>query len=416
MWTFAWRNLLTRPLRTALALVGLSIPILGVLGLLSLSTGLRGLVGDTLGRIQGLVVLKENAFSPVLSDLNVGLGDTIRKLPGVTAVAEELWRIPPAIEDRTMVGTVAKAGLGSMLGGGSREAQRQQMQNILDQPVICGQKIATHQGLKSAIFPRALKEGRFLRPGDEGTNRIVISKKTARDFPDPKTDAPRKLGDTIEIGKEPCEILGLYETGTIILDTVIVMDIETARRINNIPPDLVSTFYVESDDPANIDALSALIEQTIPGVDARSPNEIMTEFGSLMNQLDLFLLATVMLALVVGVVGIVNTMLMSTTERFAEFGVLRTNGWSRGNVLSLVSIESAYLGLLAGAIGFTLALLFTTVANTFLARSGLSLSLTPADALKGLALSVVMGLLGGLYPAWKASRLVPMAAIRLGAH
>jgi putative ABC transport system permease protein len=416
MWKFAWRNLLTRPLRTALALVGLSIPILGVLGLLSLSTGLRSLVGDTLGRIQGLVVLKENAFSPVLSDLNVGLGDTLRELPGVTAVAEELWRIPPAIEDRTMVGSVAKAGIGSMLGGGSRESQRQQMQNILDQPVICGQKIATHQGLKSAVFPRAMKEGRFLRPGDEDTNRIVISTKTARDFPDPETGRPRKLGDSLQIGKEPFEIIGLYETGTIILDTVIVMDIGTARRINNIPEDLVSTFYVESSDPAHIDDLSALIERTIPGVDARSPNEIMSEFGSLMNQLDMFLLATVMLALVVGVVGIVNTMLMSTTERFAEFGVLRTNGWSRGNVLALVSIESAYLGLLAGAIGFALALLFTAVANTFLARSGLSLALTPADALKGLALSVVMGLLGGLYPAWKASRLVPMAAIRMGAH
>ena len=59
----------------------------------------------------------------------------------------------------------------------------------------------------------------------------------------------------------------------------------------------------------------------------------------------------VSLALVVGVVGIVNTMLMSTTERFAEFGVLRTNGWSRGDVLLLVTAESAYLGLWAGLVG-----------------------------------------------------------------
>src|SRR4051812_33264033 len=63
MWTFAWRNLLTRPLRTALALVGLSIPILGVLGLYSVSGGLRNLVGDTLSKIQGVVVLREDALS-----------------------------------------------------------------------------------------------------------------------------------------------------------------------------------------------------------------------------------------------------------------------------------------------------------------------------------------------------------------
>ena len=65
---------LTRPLRTILALVGLSIPILGVLGLFSLSNGLRDLVGDTLSRIEGLIVLRENAPSPVFSHIPVTLG------------------------------------------------------------------------------------------------------------------------------------------------------------------------------------------------------------------------------------------------------------------------------------------------------------------------------------------------------
>ena len=58
--------------------------------------------------------------------------------------------------------------------------------------------------------------------------------------------------------------------------------------------------------------------------------EFAANFGTVMGQLDTFLLMTVSLALIVGVVGIINTMLMSTTERFVEFGVLRTNGWSRG--------------------------------------------------------------------------------------
>ena len=68
----------------------------------------------------------------------------------------------------------------------------------------------------------------------------------------------------------------------------------------------------------------------IPGVDARSMNEVQANFGALMGQVDKFLMMTVSLALLVGIVGIINTMLMSTTERFVEFGVLRTNGWSRG--------------------------------------------------------------------------------------
>ena len=143
--------------------------------------------------------------------------------------------------------------------------------------------------------------------------------------------------------------------------------------------------------------------------------EFAANFGMLMGQLNTFLLMTVSLALLVGVVGIINTMLMSTTERFSEFGVLRTNGWSRGNVLALVTIESAYLGLLAGVIGCVVAFVGTQVVNQFIG-GGLQLAFHPSLVLLGLGLSVVMGTLGGLYPAWKASRLVPMDAIRLGSH
>lgn len=413
MWKFAWRNLLTRPLRTVLALVGLSIPILGVLGLLSLSTGLRSLVGETLSKIQGVIVLRENAYSPVLSDLPADLGPRIAALPGVSAVAPEVWRVAPAVEGRTAVGSVVRGTVGSLLDQ-SREAQNRRIQSMLDQPVLLGQDIIAHENLKSAIFPRAMVEGRFLERGDEGTNRIVVSRKIAKDFGDPRTGAPRGLGDRLDIGGEPFEIIGLYETGSILLDVVIIMDIDSARRMTNVPGDVVSSYYVEGVDPAANEELTAQIETRFAGVDGRSPNEIMANFGSLMNQLDLFLLATVLLALIVGVVGIVNTMLMSTTERFAEFGVLRTNGWSRSNVLTLVSAESAYLGLLAGLLGFTLAVVFTTIANQFIASSGLRLTMTGWDALRGLGLAVATGMLGGLYPAWRASRLVPMAAIRLG--
>ena len=78
MGVFAWRNLLTRPLRTFLALIGLSVPILGVMGLFSVSNGLRDLVGDTLSRIEGVMVIQENVPSPVLSTLPMSLADKLR--------------------------------------------------------------------------------------------------------------------------------------------------------------------------------------------------------------------------------------------------------------------------------------------------------------------------------------------------
>ncbi len=407
MGQFAWLNLLTRPLRTFLALVGLSVPILGVLGLFSVSDGLRNLVGNTLDKITGLVVVSENVPTPVFSHLPASLADRLRAIPGVRAVAPEVWGLPP---------TIGKVSLIAKTRDFLVKNPEQRMQSIFDATVVQGQDIASHKGLKSAVYPSALKEGRFLRVEDENSRNIVISRKIAKEQKD-ASGRPKQVGDLLKIGSNDFTIIGIYETGSFLLDPVIVMDINTARKILNESPERVSSFYVEADNPDDIDKTAKRIEDTItdPRVDARSMDEFAANFGNVMGQLDLFLLMTVSLALVVGVVGIINTMLMSTTERFVEFGVLRTNGWSRSNVLSLVTIESAYLGLLSGVVGCLMAFALTQIANQFIG-GGLSLQFSPKHVGLGLTLSVLMGTLGGLYPAWKASRLVPMDAIRLGSH
>ncbi|WP_435017657.1 ABC transporter permease [Tundrisphaera sp. TA3] len=408
MGKFAWSNLLTRPLRTILALIGLSVPILGVLGLFSVSAGLRSLVGDTLEKIKGVMVLRENVPTPVFSSLPVAVGETIRSMPGVRAVAPEVWGLPPTIEDVSLIPRNPLEFL--------NRTREQKIQSFLDATIIQGQDIVAHQGLKSAVYPNALKEGRFLLPEDAGSRNIVISRKIAAEHKNPDGTA-KQVGQQLKIGSEPYTIIGLYETGSMLLDPVIVMDIGTARKLLGKGDGEVSSFYVEGDDPGRIDELALKIEEALPEprVDARSMSEFAANFGTIMGQIDTFLMMTVSLALLVGVVGIINTMLMSTTERFVEFGVLRTNGWSRSNVLGLVTLESAYLGLLAGALGCLMALAMTQVANQFLS-GGLQLQFTPGLVATGLLLSVVMGTLGGLYPAWKASRLVPMDAIRLGSR
>jgi putative ABC transport system permease protein len=401
---FAWRNLLTRPLRTALALIGLSIPILGVLGLFSLSRGMRNLVGDTLSRVEGVMVLRKNTPSPVFSDLQANLGEALRRVPGVRAVAPELWKIAPPIEGVGMF-TLAVGGLTRGVAG------------LLDTPVIQGQDIAAHQHLKSAVYPRALREkgeGRFLDLSDRDQPHIVISRKIARNYPD-RRGRPRQVGDTLHIGGKPFQIIGIYETGSMFLDVVVVMDIETARRLLKVSDEMLSSYYVETVDPTRNDEIAQAIERALPDIEARSMSEFALSFGAMMGQVDTFLMMTVSLALVVGIVGIINTMLMSTTERFVEFGVLRTNGWSQGNILSLVTLESAYLGLLAGLLGCILALIGTAVANQFI-TGGLRLTVPPSLFALGVGLSVVMGTIGGLYPAWRAARLVPMDAIRFGSH
>ena len=407
---FAWQNLLTRPLRTFLALVGLSVPILGVLGLFSVSDGLRNMVGNTLDKIKGVMVLRENVPTPVFSHLPASVGQRLWAIPGVKAVAPEVWGLPPTIENVSLIPKNPPGVLDEDQGEDDPELPGR------DRDPGAGHRraqAAQERGVPERDEGRAVPPG--LRPG------VAEHRHQPEDRPraprTPKGRIPSRSASQLKIGSDAFTIVGIYETGSFLLDPVIVMDIATARKVVGEADDTVSSFYVEADDPGIIDEIAKRIEDTItdPRLDARSMSEFAANFGTVMSQLDTFLLMTVSLALVVGVVGIINTMLMSTTERFVEFGVLRTNGWSRGNVLSLVTIESAYLGLMSGVVGCLMAFALTQVANQFIS-GGLSLQFTPRLIGIGLALSVVMGTLGGLYPAWKASRLVPMDAIRLGSH
>ena len=80
----------------------------------------------------------------------------------------------------------------------------------------------------------------------------MISRKIAAKHKD-AAGKPKKVGDTLKIGPDQFPIIGIYETGSMLLDPVIVMDIDMARKVVGESPDLVSSFYVEADDPSKIE-------------------------------------------------------------------------------------------------------------------------------------------------------------------
>jgi putative ABC transport system permease protein len=408
MWSFAWQNLVTRPTRTTLAVLGLTIPVLAFLGLFSLSGGIRHLMGDTLAKMQNLLVLRANAPVPVLSDLPPDTGEKLRKVPGVRVVAPEVWKVAPAIEGH------GGGGVGALALGMMARSKDQNFGNLVNMIAVEGIDIAEHRKLKSmtlskSILPASKGGGRFLDESDTGKPHVVISAKIARDNPN-ADGSPKRAGQTLHIGKKEFRIVGVYETGSLILNGTLVMDITTARELLGLAKDAVSTYNVEPVDITQTDAVGERIEQTVPDVRAQRISEFNVTVGSAMGRLDLFLLLAVGLAMLVGAVGIANTMLMSTSERYVEFGVMRTNGWTRRNVLSLVTVEAAQLGLLSGLLGAALAMAGVFILNRFL--EGFSLDLSPWLLAASLAGALIIATLSGLYPAWKASRMTPMDAIR----
>jgi len=118
------------------------------------------------------------------------------------------------------------------------------------------------------------------------------------------------------------------------------------------------------------------------------------------------------LALLIGAVGLMNTMGMSIRERTREIGVLRALGWRRRRVLALILGESLVLTLLGGAIGVCFSWAMIRVLALWPATASMGMQFTTGVLAQALALAVVLGAVGGLYPAWRATRLRPVEALR----
>ena len=248
--------------------------------------------------------------------------------------------------------------------------------------------------------------GRFLNPADQGTPNCLISRTMSDEL-------KKDVGHQLDVNGRMCTIVGIYETGTLLLDLAVIVDLALAHQLTGLAPDQVSSFLVELDDPRQPEQVIQRIEAAVraPELDARSVNEWTSDFARIMTNLDILLTVTTSIALFVGVVGILNTMLMSTTERLVEFGILKANGWSRADILRLIAVESAYLGLASGVVGCTFGWLASRVMSDFLP---IRLVTPPGLLAMAAALAIGLGILGGLYPAYRAARLHPMEAIRLG--
>lgn len=405
----ALRNIWTRPARTILALLGLTVPVVGTLGLFTLSDGIRTLLDDALAQVHAILILRENAPTDLFSELPADLAGRISRLPGVAVVAAQVWKVAPPIEGRSLFGRLA--------AGSSNRLQGQAIEGLLNMVQIEGRDIPAHDRLKHDVFRTGMVSadrggGRFLVPTDRGRPNVVISTKLARDYPDAR-GIPRKVGDTLRIGSQTCVVVGLYDTGSFLFDNTVLMELSSARRLLGLEERTVSCFQVEPIDPGKTDEVAEQIEHEIPGIDARTMAEFRTGLVGILGRLENLLLVLVGLGLLVGAIGVLNTMLASTSERVGEFGILRCNGWSRGDVLRLVLTESAFLGLLSGAIACLMALAAVAAIGPFV-ESGIRLRVMPGTLACGVVLTLGLGILGGLLPAWRASRLVPVEAIRAG--
>ena len=118
-------------------------------------------------------------------------------------------------------------------------------------------------------------------------------------------------------------------------------------------------------------------------------------------------------AILVGGVGVLNTMLMSVFERTREIGVLRSLGWRRRSILGLIMREAIMLGFLGGIAGIMIAFgLGNLIEHAPMVGGVLDMIWSVQIFARALAVALLLGLVGGLYPAFRATRMQPIEALR----
>ncbi len=142
---------------------------------------------------------------------------------------------------------------------------------------------------------------------------------------------------------------------------------------------------------------------------ARSGNDFVEEISDVIERITRFVTGIAVIALVVGAIGIANVMLVSVTERTREIGIMKAVGARNRDVMQVFLVEAALLGTLGSLLGVPLGLLVGYGATRY---AEVTFSLAPLWMALAVGVGVLVGVVAGLYPAWRAARVDPIDALR----
>ncbi len=384
----AYKNLLRKKARTFLTLVGIVLSTWVLVSLLGFNRGYENALNrdiDNMG-YQIMVMAKGCPYEAATMMLQGGAGLRYIDESTVNAIATkpEVDKVTPIL-----------------------------MQAFFDPDKGDGGGIAGYYGVDVATFP-GMKP--FLRFYQGGWFRGATADEAVMGYEAAELEQ-RVVGDMIIVPEKNVQlkVVGILDRTGTQDDGTIFVPLRTLQRISGI--DKITTIGIKVKKDADTTKLEAALYQ-LPDMQVVSFSQVKQTIMKLIATARVMVLSIAVIALLIAMVGVVNTVLMSVLERKHEIGILKTMGAMPGDIFRLIWTETLILCTSGGIVGIGLAFVFARISDLLVRRilpyapGGELVAIDTKLSLLTLLIIVVVGLLSGVYPAWKAGRVRPLDSIR----
>ena len=392
----AVRNVTNRGKRTWLTIIGVFVGIAAVVALVSLGQGLEQTVVsefEDLGADNLYIFAGDNIFGGFtgagLEDRDV---EVVERVQGIDQAG----------------GMYYATGVSSSFQGDEQSL-----------PVI---GIPTDESRDMVLDASALTidEGRNLRPTD--SNSIVIGSNVK----DSVFERSVGIRSQVVIGGDRYRVVGIFEpSGDPEFDRGLFTDLDTARDIGNADDDALTQIIAKVQPGLEPENVQPRVEEEMrrdrglaPGDEnfqVLTAGQALEAFGNILNIVQAVVVGLASISLLVGAVGIMNTMYMSVTERIKEIGVMKSIGATNNQVRNLFLMESTIIGLIGGLIGILLGIAISEAAGygiRTISEIPFQSSYPPTLLIGTIFFSGIIGAISGYLPAKKAYTLTPVEALR----
>ncbi len=388
--SFSVRNLSHQKIRTGLTLLGIIIGIATIVAMLSIGEGLKIYTAESFERMG-----KNKLFV----------------LPGGGAAGMAFGTSAFSQKDVDAVSKVRGVEIAAGVYSSSSLMEYNGKKSV---SYILGLDPAKAEALMGGPTGYKIIEGRWMAERDSGV--VVLGYLLATETFDKEIN-PR---DSILIGGKNFRVIGIMEElGNSQDDRQAYLSIDDAWDISGVK-DQLYTIFVNVKAGEEPEAVAKRVERALERRKdpetfmVTTPGKLLEQFGMFITVLNVVLGGIAGISLVVGGIGIMNTMMMSVLERTKEIGIMKALGATNRQVMQFFITEAGLIGLSGGIAGVLIGIGVSKLVQYAASSAGVPLknAVTPDIILGGMAFAITVGILSGLYPAYRAAKLDPVEALR----